>query len=386
MSTVVKPTRAKRVNPPYSLTDPKPHIDFVTRMMSQTAESQVNELYGWVGTYEDARLWWQNNHRIDQNPNFGDHHFNYYVSLRERGVSPKKIATVGVGKDASLVENLATLFPNAVITIVEQNPSKISGARQTLETDGFSLEHLSFVQGDGMAIFSQQPGAFDLIDVQLLIQHLSKQPPAIWDETRQGVYPTLEKMIATFETALAPGGHLVVSDMTILEWNHQVPPECENDPEVQKLLTDAKYYVYGDPGKPLGALNLGWRNRAASTFATPDEIVATVTQYAPKLRALNEWRMSAGDQYTHQCNAYLISAMYMPLTLREAAKSALQLHRMVASAPSPKAEVAKQAIPRLEAGVNWLTVYGRRYLEIISDPRIRVTVPRMHWQTLKKVG
>lgn len=385
MSTVAKPIRAKRVNPPYSLTDPKPHIDFINTMMNQPTGAQVNELYGWVGTYEDARLWWQNNHRMDHLLSLGDLHFNYYLSLLERGVTPKKIATIGVGEDASLVENLATVFPAAAITVVEQNPKKITGARRTLETDGFSLEHISFVQGDGMAILSQLPGAFDLLDAQLLVTHLCKQPPVIWDETHQGVYPTLEKMIMTFEAAIAPGGYFMMADTSTLDWNHQAQPGCENDPEVQKLVAEANHYIYGDPGTPLGVFNLGFRNRTASTFASPEEMVATVTQYASQLQPLPEWRMSEDREYFYTCNAYYVQMMYITLTMREATNGALQLHKMIAASPSPKAAVAKAAVPRLEAALNWLSVHGQRYLEIMSDPRIRGCYPRVHWQTFRKI-
>jgi hypothetical protein len=384
MSTI-KPTRVQRVNSPYSLTDPKPHIDFITTMMNHPAGTQPNELYGWIGTSEDARLWWQNNHRMDHNINWGDRHFNYNVFLQEHGVVPKKIATVGVGKDASLVENLVTIFPNAAITVIEQGLSNIASARQTLETDGVPIDHITFEQGEAATILFQHPGKFDLIDVQLLIQHLAQQPPAIWDESRQGIFPTFGRMMQAFETALAPGGYLMAADMTIMGWDHQAAAGYETDAQVQALLAEARRYVYGDNGTPLGAINLGWRARAASAFATPEEIVNTITQYAPKLQPVADWRMSEEQQIFQQGNAHIVTVMYIPLTLREATNSALQLHKVIAASPSPKADAAKTAIPRLEGAVNWLSIQGKRYLEVITDPRIQGIFPRLHWQTLRKV-
>lgn len=215
------------------------------------------EGYGetWVRTpqqdaSEQQRLGLQN---TEGQAKWGSGHKEYLQKLRSEYMDgnfrPKRIAELGVGPDATLVLNTLEVFGASLedggLVIFELNPQRLNGARETLSKkltpDQFAK--LSFVEGNAAENLNQH-GEFDLINAQLIFQHLpSEQRQQILQKSAQ---------------QLNKNGLLVISDLAFNDWRVGLPEESGSLSSAfhsrtvrrgQDFIHNFREHVYGRYGK-----------------------------------------------------------------------------------------------------------------------------------------
>lgn len=238
---------------------------------------QLDEpFYFWSGNMylsaiEDARQRHQNNYPGDYpQENWGRGHLRFHKQLKDqRKLAPKKVATLGVGVDAVLVQNLLEVYRGVEVFAVEIEPSRLEGAKETLlsaRPKEDLARRVHFCPGDAAEVLPTLP-KMDLIDTQLLLIHLPKDPPIL-----QGV-------LGSIADNLAPDGLATVSDLAIREWNVLPAKGYEKDPDVGSLINIARTYLHGNRnigGVFPGAIELAWGRTKANPWANKEEIAAAV--------------------------------------------------------------------------------------------------------------
>lgn len=182
------------------------------------------EGYGetWVRTpqqdaSEQQRLGLQN---TEGQAKWGVGHKEYLQKLKSEYMGgnfrPKRIAELGVGPDATLVLNTLEVFGDSLedggLVIFELIPDRLKGAKETLASkltpDQF--KKLAFVQGNAAETLDTQ-GTFDLINAQLIFQHL------LPEQRRQ--------ILQKGSQQLNKDGLFVISDLAFNDWQVRLPED-----------------------------------------------------------------------------------------------------------------------------------------------------------------
>lgn len=197
-------------------------------IISDTEMVIVNNMgqegYGetWVRTprqdaSERQRLGLQN---TEGQAKWGVGHKEYLQKLKSEYMGgnfrPKRIAELGVGPDATLVLNTLEVFGDSLedggLVIFELIPDRLKGAKKTLASkltpDQF--KKLAFVQGNAAETLDTQ-GKFDLINAQLIFQHL------LPEQRRQ--------ILQKGSQQLNKDGLFVISDLAFNDWQVRLPED-----------------------------------------------------------------------------------------------------------------------------------------------------------------
>src|SRR4030042_2506889 len=243
-----------------SLYDFNEHRNFVDSVINTLgSEETVHDIYPWGGQVEDRRLRLMNNAM-----KWGEAHYQNLRNLKEAGISPQSIIELGVGKDASLVKNIAHLYPEATIEVIELSGAKIDGARTTLKEDGYDLDgKIRLTQGEAAQTLTSLKYKPDLIDDQCFCVNLPRGGPN---------HPTLPEMLTVISDTLPIKGHAVFGELATGNWDVQLNPKYSGDSEAEELLNSTRLFMHGDGAKNPGARFLGWGIRGASLWTGPEDI------------------------------------------------------------------------------------------------------------------
>lgn len=340
----------------------------VYESQSHTVFVNDSKGYDWTGPLEDRRLEFQNNH---PDIGWGQAHRDVHVTLRESGFNPSRIATIGVGKDATLVENLADIYDDSHIVVIEQDASKVEGAHTRIVNERPDLvSRVEFIQADAVSELKLHPGEFDMIDAQLLLQHMSKQgPPGT---------PTLGGLLEATTDALASGGRMTVADLEFDGWQIHPQEGQEDNEEVQRKIAESRRYI----GM---AKQLGWEARSATPFKNAEHIQETVEQMSGLVfeRELGRVDFGAvdGEDPATDLIAYII-----PTIATGMGNGVKRVEQIVQQMPegSESRQQMEARLSNMKKGEDALWSEGKKYSEVIRHEGVVNSLPPLVTLSFRK--
>jgi len=390
------------------------------------AGKKVNEIktkFGyWSGPWETMRLWLQNHLKDAETPNWGDTHFHNLKQIAESGLMPQEptIAEIGIGTDASLLENLINAFPDAKkIVVIELNEGKINGAKKTLLKKGYNLDNVIFEAGNAAEVLKKYPETFDLVDSQCLLQHLLTKAPLSHDEKTDGHFATRKDIDQGMADATIENGLVTIGDLLVSKWQTSIAPGHEKNPEaLAKFARNELYIKGGNIPTPKGevrvpgAIFLGWDARNANCWKSASDIENAVTgdtngrlKVIEKLSAEFPMEELTVKDAPTSIIACIPQALFIGVmgSINEHTRAKEQLVREIElfkqcedvderliEEKVNRLEAIEQVIARQRGAAEFLRTRGQQFLEDCqedpSDPTIIHTMPPMTYLTFQKTA
>lgn len=345
------------------------------------------ESTGWAGPLNASRQEHQNDH---EGFSFADHWAYYMKAHIEKYGTPQTVLEISIGPDAALLENHLNILPNSTIWVIEENPKNIEAAKNRLTQKGYKLDNVVFVEGNAANPESYKKIPYlGLIATNNLIQHI----PTGYTEMQKlmgkdGKAP-LSVLLDTLSQVLAKDGTLIVGDLAVGQWDINPAKGYEDDPEVQKMAGQGKFYIYGgetpDGRKFPGAMALGWPiSRMASAFKNENEIAETINKFSSGKLAVIDGSLSTLQikNMGPKDPATIITA-HIPATLVAGIRGAIEGAQKAKGSVPEGSEIAKileARIPQLVGAEKALTAMGLSYLEMLKDKRIAGVFPAHYIQ------
>lgn len=327
----------------------------------------------WGGNLEDVRLALQNR----MMGGFGHEHWRFHAEQGKR-FHPRRIAVVGTGKDATIIENVLEAYgKNTEVYVFEMSGEKLEGAKETLGREApEALGRVHFQEGNAVWTLAQQPEAFDLVEAQLLLQHQEDKDP-------DNRVTALRQLLQAMQTSLRYGGRLVISDLMMDDWRFETLDGHHNNGTAQKSMHRGNATIHGDVddgGTYKGLLELGWgtkEGRGAHAWVSKDELsdkVLLYTQLQP-VESVHESRFDITPGMT-------VLTDLMPATITLGMTNALSaIRKAYESNPS---DALRTMIERLEQNIEASWEQSRTFHESCYATGVGPRMPNLDFFVFEK--
>ncbi|HJX02192.1 MAG TPA: hypothetical protein VJ348_03315, partial [Candidatus Humimicrobiaceae bacterium] len=168
-------------------------------------------------------------------------------------------------------------------------------------------------------------------------------------------------------------------------WDVQLNPKYSGDSEAEELLNSTRLFMHGDGAKNPGARFLGWGIRGASLWKGPEDIEQDVVEFT-KGRLKRDPRFDKTlltDGITHDSPEAHVLAYLVPMLIGGIHGFRIATENRASATPGSALE---EQVIKLKRAEEWLQTMGKKYLEILRDPKDRVfaSFPSLHWLTFEK--
>ncbi|MDD4901628.1 MAG: class I SAM-dependent methyltransferase [Patescibacteria group bacterium] len=254
-----------------------------------------------------------------------------------------------VGTDASLAQalNVYFLLEDVVIHVFEQNPESIKCAKQLAESLGLGSV-FNFHQGDAAAILpevAEEIGGFDVIDLQLVLQHLRGD--------------SFNKFWEGAVGALKTGGLIKINELMIGTLGLVKTYDSKDSVLAAKKIIES--YFFGDNGPKVPSfLNVGWHWPKGHAWGNKERLVGDILACTgEKLILREDFGLSLPEKESFSGDVLRLTGLrYVVASLAAA---------MAAKANSLKGVQGQEEMAGKFAGLAaWAFKEGRRVDEILT--------------------